>query len=153
MSFAQHMWRVFRQNSLSVHHVEQLFSLRSNLVELFKIQTVSAAPILFAMALFIWLLPLVAIYPPSALTVSLRAHSDTQDLDVSVLNPLRSDLDPFNPERNVDSTLSVMSRAISPYGNKDFGGAVFSLHYSYVVSIKILDQNIKTYIVNRNEHY
>ncbi|KAF1842004.1 uncharacterized protein K460DRAFT_409441 [Cucurbitaria berberidis CBS 394.84] len=87
MSFAQHLWRILRQKPLRVSRIEQLFKIRSNPLELMGLKAIGDAPVLFLMALSVWLIPIAAIYPPSALTVTSRPYQFTKNLSISILNP------------------------------------------------------------------
>jgi hypothetical protein len=106
IAFSQHMWLVFRRRTFAIHHIEQIFSLRSNLVHLLKIQNGLGAPILFAMAVFVWILPVATVYPPSALTVSLLRYTQMEMRNVSILDPPQTDFDPWNMKYK-ESMLSV----------------------------------------------
>jgi hypothetical protein len=99
LSFAQHLWRVLRGQSLSLGRIEQLFCIRNNPLELFRLRAALQAPVLFSMAVFVWLVPLAAIYPPAALTVSGQTYIRKQDFDIPVLFPEQPDFDPTSPEK------------------------------------------------------
>ncbi|OAL56202.1 hypothetical protein IQ07DRAFT_626316 [Pyrenochaeta sp. DS3sAY3a] len=87
LSFTQHLWSVLRHQTLPVGRIEQLFSIRSNPVQLTKFRLIINAPMLFLMGIFVWLVPIAAIYPPSALTVTSRPYNLTGDADVPILYP------------------------------------------------------------------
>lgn len=87
LSFAQHLWRCLRQKSLAISRIEQLFCLRSNPFELTRARAAIDVPFLFAMAIFVWLIPIAVIYPPSALTVNSQPYSVTRDLNLPTLFP------------------------------------------------------------------
>jgi hypothetical protein len=107
LSFAQHLWHIVRRKALKVMRVEQLFSIRSNPLDLVKFGVVRDAPLLFLMALTVWLIPLAAVYPPSALTIVSRPYSNTSDILTSVMNPaLAPDFDCLFPKKH--STLFLM---------------------------------------------
>jgi hypothetical protein len=94
VAFSQHMWHVIRNKAFAIQHIEQLFTLRSNLVDILKVQKGLAAPMLFAMAVFVWILPLAPIYPPSALTVSSKSFTYIKNLNVSPLDVPQPTYDP-----------------------------------------------------------
>jgi hypothetical protein len=107
IAFSQHMWLVFRRRTFAIQHIEQLFSLRSNLFHVLRIQNSLGAPILFAMAVFVWVLPVATVYPPSALTVSLLRYTQMEMRNVPILDPPQTDFDPWNMKWNNESMLSV----------------------------------------------
>jgi hypothetical protein len=106
------MWLVFRRRTFAIQHIEQLFSLRSNLVDVLKMQNSPGAPILFAMAVFLWILPVATVYPPSALTVSALRYTQTEMRNVSILDPPQTDFDPWNMEY-IESMLSVPMQSVA----------------------------------------
>jgi hypothetical protein len=115
LSFAQHLWKVFRQKLLRISQIEQLFHIRSNPIELTKAKIVKDAPFLFLMAVFVWLLPLAVIYPPSSLTVTSRPYSEMRDLSLSVMNlPPPDDLDVLHPEDTSVSSLAYLLKRPVP---------------------------------------
>jgi hypothetical protein len=107
IAFSQHMWHVFRRRTFAIRHIEQLFGLRSNFLDILKIQNSPGAPILFAMAVFVWVLPVATVYPPSALTVSALRYTQREMRNVSILDPLLTELDPTNETWDTKSILSV----------------------------------------------
>lgn len=94
LSFAQHLWWQLRRKAFSIKRIEQLFNLRSNPFELTRLRGFFASPTLFIMAVFMWLVPLAVIYPPSALTVSSRAYTTNKELEVPILYPTYSVINP-----------------------------------------------------------
>lgn len=87
LSFAQHLWSVLRQQTLPIRRIEQLFSIRSNPGQLTKYQLLTNTPMLFAMGIFVWLVPIALIYPPSALTVTSRPYRLMSYAEVPILFP------------------------------------------------------------------
>lgn len=101
MCFAQHLWRTFRDTAIPVQVIESLFQLRHNPFELFNPQTIKYGFLLFGIAVYMWLVPLAASFPPSALTIVARPFSLSKVGNASVLNPpLADNFDPFNIEQN-----------------------------------------------------
>lgn len=85
--FAQHLRFLLRGNPMALTAVEKLFVIRTNLLALGDLQCFWRAPLLFLMAFLVWCLRLAAIYPPGALTVTLKAHTYTQHHSMPVMNP------------------------------------------------------------------
>jgi hypothetical protein len=110
IAFSQHMWHVFRRRTFLIRHIEQLFGLRSNFFDIMKIQNSPGAPILFAMAVFVWILPVATVYPPSALTVSAWKYQQTEPRNVSILDPPLTEFDPSKKTWNTKSILSIFER-------------------------------------------
>lgn len=94
IAFTQHLWNVLRRRTLAIGRIEQLFSIRSNPTQLTKLRLVSNAPMLFLMGLFIWLVPIALIYPPSALTVRSLPFILTEDAEVAILFPPTPSINP-----------------------------------------------------------
>jgi hypothetical protein len=107
-AFSQHMWHVFRTKTLAIRHIERLFNLRSSIFNLARVNTNKKALILFSIALFVWVLPFVTIFPPSALTVSALGYMQTENRNVPVLEPSLTEFDPWQPTRNNKSILSII---------------------------------------------
>ncbi|OAL47288.1 hypothetical protein IQ07DRAFT_623588 [Pyrenochaeta sp. DS3sAY3a] len=101
LAFTQHLWLVLRRQTLPVRHIEQLFSIRSNPAQLTKLRAINNTPILFFMALYVWLVPIATIYPPSALTVASRPYNLTTDANVPIL---------FPPSPSIGSNTRVLTR-------------------------------------------
>lgn len=128
------MWLVFRKRTLAIRHIEQLFNLRSNILDVLKVQLSPGAPILFAIAVFVWVLPVATVYPPSALTVSFQRYTQTENLSVSILDPSQTTFDPWNLEITGD-TKSMLGRVgISSFATADSEGvinATLTVRYRY----------------------
>ena len=75
IAFAQHLWQILRQRPHTIRSIEQFFHLRSNPFALGRLKGIPQAPVLMLMALFVWLIPLAVVYPPSTLTISFQAFA------------------------------------------------------------------------------
>jgi hypothetical protein len=78
----QYLWRVLRDEPLPVSTIEGLFQLRRDPLQLFHRRIFLSWSSLIAM--YAWLVPLAAIYPPGALTVAANPHLMTRNLPISV---------------------------------------------------------------------
>jgi hypothetical protein len=78
----QYLWRVLRSEPLPVSTIEGLFQLRRDPLQLFHRRIFLSWSSLIAM--YAWLVPLAAIYPPGALTVAANPHLMTRNMLISV---------------------------------------------------------------------
>jgi hypothetical protein len=117
IAFSQYMWHVFRRKTFAIRHIEQLFGLRSNFFDIMKMQNSPGAPILFAMAIFVWVLPVATVYPPSALTVSALRYTQKEMRNISILDPPQTEFDPWKKTPNIDSMLGDSGPTVSPLPN------------------------------------
>lgn len=69
IAFTQYMWRVLRIRVLAVSIIESLHGVRTNPFLLAMWRIACTTPTLYMMALFMWLLAVAILFPPSALTV------------------------------------------------------------------------------------
>jgi hypothetical protein len=79
---AQYLWRVLRGNPIAVSTVESLFQMRHNPLELFNYRVIMTGS--FLLAAFTWIVPLAAIYPPGALTITATPVPETGRTRMSV---------------------------------------------------------------------
>ncbi|KAH7121138.1 hypothetical protein B0J11DRAFT_438407 [Dendryphion nanum] len=107
-AFAQHLWQLVRQRAYTIRSIEQFFQLRSSVVELGELQVILHAPFLVLMAVFAWLVPFAAIYPPSSLTISMHPFVEMRELEVPVLFPAQPEFDAWTPETTSGLRLSVV---------------------------------------------
>lgn len=84
IAFTQYMWRILRTKPLSVSIIESLHGVRSNPFLLAAWQVGCSTPILYMMALLMWLLAVAILFPASALTVA--RHDFTEQLPQVVPN-------------------------------------------------------------------
>jgi hypothetical protein len=80
IAFTQHMWKVLRHKALRVSSIESLHGVRYNPLLLGKWRLLLATPVLYMMALVIWLLTIAVLFPPSALTITLRSFDKIEPL-------------------------------------------------------------------------
>ncbi|KAL1792233.1 hypothetical protein ACET3X_009984 [Alternaria dauci] len=134
ISFTQHLWQIFRQKLLRVSQIEQLFHLRSNPFELAKVKIVARTPFLFFMAVFVWLLPIAVIYPPSSLTVTSSPYSEMRNVGLSVMNPgLPDDIDLLYPNYNSTPSLAYLRRAsMAGEAEVESDNPVAVVYYQYI---------------------
>jgi hypothetical protein len=69
---------------------------------------------LFAMALFVWVLPVATVYPPSALTVSALSYTQTEVRNLSILDPPQTEIDPWNMEPDIESMTCQFESTVNP---------------------------------------
>lgn len=110
--FAQHLWYVLCGKAMSLSMVEMLFVIRNDLFALLSPQGIRRAPLLFLMALLIWSLGIAVIYPPGALTVSVRTQEFTEHHNMSIMNP------PISPQLDFsgDESFPTLSRGDPLHG-------------------------------------
>ncbi|KAH8597659.1 hypothetical protein B0O99DRAFT_508321 [Bisporella sp. PMI_857] len=70
VAFVQYLWYLLRAEAMKVSTIELLFSIRSNLFVFFQPAALRATPVLFMLALLMWLSQIVISFPPGAITVS-----------------------------------------------------------------------------------
>jgi hypothetical protein len=132
IAFSQHMWHVFRTQTLAIRHIERLFNLRSDILNLAKKKTNEKALILFFIALFVWVLPIATAFPHSALTVGALGYTETEFRNVPVLEPPLTAFDPRQSTRNNKSILSIItSKNISYPATPDFPLGYEEISLSY----------------------
>jgi hypothetical protein len=86
---AQCLWKTLRGKAISVSTVESMFQMRHNLLELANPRVMLSRS--FLIAVYMWLVPLAAVYPPGALTITSEPHLRTESVHISVLEPPISD--------------------------------------------------------------
>lgn len=69
VAFAQHLWHIMRRSEMKVSTIEMLFSIRSNPLRLFRINSIKKTWILFSLAVLLYIIPIATSFPPGALTV------------------------------------------------------------------------------------
>lgn len=67
--FTQYLWRLLRDNSLETSTIEDLFTMRSNVLALGRAFGRREAWILVLNALFLWSIPITVSFPPGAITI------------------------------------------------------------------------------------
>lgn len=93
--FHQRMWRTFRERPLSIMSIDQLFGAVDDPSVFLNWEAVSSAPIVAAIAVVIWVIPLATIiFSPGALTFGNFEEKQTVQLLVPTLN--------FDTEMNKD---------------------------------------------------
>ncbi|KAG9186785.1 hypothetical protein G6011_09893 [Alternaria panax] len=134
LSFTQHLWKIFRQKLLRISQIEQLFHIRSNPLELAKVKIITTTPFLFFMAIFVWLLPLAVIYPPSSLTVTSRPYSEMRNIGLSIMNPsIPDDLDVLYPNNASIPSLAYLRRAsMAGEGDTELENPYATVYYQYM---------------------
>lgn len=77
IAFTQHMWKVMGREPLSVSTIESLHGVRYNFFLLGHWRILLATPLLYCMAMVMWLLAITILFPPSALIIVPR-HFEAQ---------------------------------------------------------------------------
>jgi hypothetical protein len=84
--YTQYLWTAFRKRVHKVGLIEDLFQIQSNAFRLANHHLFTQTPILAAVAVFCWMVPIATIYPPGALTVELEAKTFDTLFNVSVFH-------------------------------------------------------------------
>ena len=87
ISITQYLWHLFRRKALEIRLIEDLFQIRSNALGLINPKIIQHAPFIFLAVLISWLVPVATIYPPSALTIQMKARWTLETVNASVFNP------------------------------------------------------------------
>lgn len=88
VAFTQYLWHLLRTKPMTVGTIETLFTMRANPFLLFRWSGWAAAPLACTMATVAFLLAVVKIFPPGALTVESRLLENVSD---AVLPTLKVD--------------------------------------------------------------
>lgn len=85
--FRQRIWRVFRNRALSVSTIDHFFGATEDLALFSDWEAVSKAPLVVAIAVVIWLIPIATIiFSPGALTFGTYVDHTTIDLKVPIID-------------------------------------------------------------------
>lgn len=85
--FRQRIWRTFRERALSVLSIDQLFGATEDPSLFVNWEAISSAPLLVAVAVVIWLIPLATIiFSPGALTFGTFESLSTIELSVPTMD-------------------------------------------------------------------
>lgn len=87
IAFTQRLWKLLRSEPLRVSMIESLHGVRHNPFLLGKWQIVSKTPLLYTMALLMWMLAVVILFPPSALTIVLHGFAEQESTLVPIFDP------------------------------------------------------------------
>lgn len=87
VAFTQYLWRIMRTCTLKNSHINTPHGIRNNLFLLTYPSIIKITPILFMIAILIWLIFIAIIYPPRALTVSSEPFSRSQQILVPNFDP------------------------------------------------------------------
>jgi hypothetical protein len=71
---------------VQIEVVEDLFQIQTNALHLTSFELYRKAPVLAAVAVFCWLVPIATVYPPSALIVELQSARISTDFNVSAFH-------------------------------------------------------------------
>lgn len=107
VAFTQHMWKIMRHRSLQVSSIESLHGVRYNPFLLGKWRLIITTPLLYMIAVVMWLLAIVILFPPSALTITLRPFQENKSVSVPTFDAAsgRENV-PNNQTDNAVSSLS-----------------------------------------------
>ncbi|KAH6618853.1 hypothetical protein C7974DRAFT_38251 [Boeremia exigua] len=88
--YTQHLWATLREKVLKVGLIEDLFQVQTNAMHFASLGLYIKTPVLAAVALFCWLVPIATVYPPGALIgaliVTLQISTIAAKFNVSVLH-------------------------------------------------------------------
>ncbi|KAJ8119064.1 hypothetical protein OPT61_g81 [Boeremia exigua] len=84
--YTQYLWATLRDRVLKIGLVEDLFQIQTNAFHLMSPNLYIRTPLLAAVAVFCWIVPLATIYPPSALSVELRSLWIPTEFNVSTFH-------------------------------------------------------------------
>ena len=136
IAFTQHLWKVMRHEALRVSSIESLHGVRYNPFLLGYWRILHTTPLLYLMAAVMWLLAVVILFPPSALTIVSRAH-DTQE---PLLVPT------FGLEFSRDHTILRGTFIDSPYAHSQVQVQNSSLSTFNYVSAQEMANQTMTYL-------
>jgi hypothetical protein len=63
------MWKILKTEAIRVSSIESLHGVRHNPLLLAEWRVLRAAPVLYLMAALMWLIAIIILFPPSALTI------------------------------------------------------------------------------------
>ncbi|KAL6166341.1 hypothetical protein ACJQWK_07697 [Exserohilum turcicum] len=85
--FRQRLWRTFRERAFTVFSIDQLFGATEDPSLFANREAITNAPILVAIAVVFWLIPLATIiFSPGALTFGTYRHQETVHFKVPTIN-------------------------------------------------------------------
>jgi hypothetical protein len=85
-AFTQHLWRIFRTETLRLETVEQLYTLRSNPLSFFSFSNLQQAPGLVLLAVLIWTITIATTFPPGAITIGTKDFHTYKNVVVPTFN-------------------------------------------------------------------
>jgi hypothetical protein len=86
IAFTQHLWKIVRHQALRVSSIESLHGVRYNPFLLGQWQILHATPSLYMIAVVMWLLAVVILFPPSALTIVAQRFDSQRPTTVPIVN-------------------------------------------------------------------
>ncbi|KAF2107401.1 hypothetical protein BDV96DRAFT_693411 [Lophiotrema nucula] len=129
VAFTQHMWKVLRHKALQVSSIESLHGVRYNPFLLSKWRSFLATPLLYLTATVMWLLTVVILFPPSALTITLHHFEEGRPLLVSTFDAGYGRDFEIDQDAAFVGTSSLSSWTLGDGGSDTNGSA--SMLYSY----------------------
>ncbi|KAH6849525.1 hypothetical protein B0T12DRAFT_504305 [Alternaria alternata] len=84
--YTQFLWATLRKRVLKVSLIEDLFQVQTNPFHFFNYQLYFKTPVLVAVAIFCWLVPIATVYPPGTLVVEIQPSSIDISFNVSVFH-------------------------------------------------------------------
>lgn len=85
-AFTQLLWWFLRRRSLSLKHIDAMFSLNSSPLKLYILGVLRAVPVLWLFALVFPLIPVATIFPPGSLVVDMIPPSQSTTVSLRVPN-------------------------------------------------------------------
>jgi len=82
VAFVQHLWYLFRVQSMKVSTIELIYTIRTNFFMLFAPVVIKATPLLTLLALIMWVSQVVTSFPPGAINVETAVKEHYEILSV-----------------------------------------------------------------------
>jgi hypothetical protein len=123
VAFTQHVWRILRHTPLRVSIIESLYGVRSNPLLLWNWRLLLTTPLLYLMAVVIWMLTIVVLFPPSALTVTLYQFKKEGSLLVSTFDAA------YGRDVQLDEEPFIGTSSMSSWSLGDGSGAMPTMVY------------------------
>lgn len=86
IAFTQYLWYTLRISAMKISTIDSLFSIRDNVFLLFNPRVIVGGPELIIIAAMIWLIQIVASFPPGALTIESSTTSWNDTMNIPTFN-------------------------------------------------------------------
>ncbi|KAH6667927.1 hypothetical protein B0J14DRAFT_642237 [Halenospora varia] len=114
--FTQHLWSVMRTEFIATSTFESLHQIRQDFTHLGKAKTLMASPILYGLAVVLWLIPFATLYPGGSLTVITIPHQE--NITISMPTSVPEAREPLSWDSVEKFTAAVMFNVFYPLENK-----------------------------------
>lgn len=114
--FMQHLWSVMRTEFIATSTFESPHQIRQDFTHLGKAKTLMASPILYGLAVVLWLIPFAALYPEGSLTVITIPHQENITISIPTSVPEAGETLSWDSVEKF--TPAVMFKVLYPLENK-----------------------------------